>query len=261
MTAPGTPPGARLEPGQHLQARPHALDDEGAGLADVPAGPLHVRGALPGEQVDAAVEHVSHHAAAGGARAAWARTLNVVSASPQRVAPACPAYGACGGCPLQHLDYPGAARVEDRAGASGAGPGSRAGGGRRAPLPALAAGARLPEPGQVRLRPAGGQRPAGAGGLCPALALRWSTCPAAGWSSRSSIRWPRVLRDLLDRRGVSPYDEQQAHRPPALCGAADQRRAGRCWWRWSAPGRCPGARRWPASCVPPVRRWPGWCRA
>jgi 23S rRNA (uracil-5-)-methyltransferase RumA len=93
-----------LARGQQLQVQPRALDAEGAGVAPVDRGQLHVRGALPGETVSAEVEHVSPHASPGGSRA-WARTLAVLSPSPDRRSPVCPAYGACGGCPLQHLDY------------------------------------------------------------------------------------------------------------------------------------------------------------
>ncbi len=62
---------------------------------------LHVPGALPGERVAAIVEHRSPHRPE-----AWARLDQVLQPSPERVAPVCPAYGPCGGCPLQHLAYP-----------------------------------------------------------------------------------------------------------------------------------------------------------
>jgi 23S rRNA (uracil1939-C5)-methyltransferase len=81
------------------------LDDDGAGVSDEGAGPdaarVHVAGALPGERVVATVEHVSPHA-----RRAWARLEAIETPSPARSPPACRAFGACGGCVLQHLDYP-----------------------------------------------------------------------------------------------------------------------------------------------------------
>jgi 23S rRNA (uracil-5-)-methyltransferase RumA len=76
------------------------LDDDGAGVGVTERTRLHVAGALPGERVTAVVEHVSPHA-----RRAWARLATVEAPSAARVAPACPAFGACGGCVLQHLDY------------------------------------------------------------------------------------------------------------------------------------------------------------
>jgi 23S rRNA (uracil1939-C5)-methyltransferase len=93
-----------LQPGQQLDVQPQELDSEGAGVVTTAGVQLHVAGALPGERVAAAVEHVSPHRGPGGPQA-WARTLRVLSASPDRRPPACPAHGACGGCPLQHLDY------------------------------------------------------------------------------------------------------------------------------------------------------------
>lgn len=59
----------------------------GEGIAD---GPVYVAYALPGETVLAAVS---------GERGVL---LAVETASPQRVAPFCPHFGACGGCQLQH---------------------------------------------------------------------------------------------------------------------------------------------------------------
>jgi len=62
-------------------------------------GVVLVRGALPGEVVDADV-------VARKKDYAVARTAAVAEPSPHRVAPACAAHGACGGCRLQHADYP-----------------------------------------------------------------------------------------------------------------------------------------------------------
>lgn len=53
-------------------------------------GPVYVPGALPGERV---------LAAGGGERLAL---VQVLSASPDRIDPACPHFGPCGGCALQH---------------------------------------------------------------------------------------------------------------------------------------------------------------
>jgi 23S rRNA (uracil1939-C5)-methyltransferase len=46
------------------------------------------------------VEHLSPHA-----RQAWARLLSIETSSADRRPPACAAFGACGGCVLQHLAY------------------------------------------------------------------------------------------------------------------------------------------------------------
>ncbi len=95
-------------PGDELEATCASLDEDGAGVADVPAGPetlrVHVQGALPGERVRARIDHVSVHLRAG-VREAWAETREVLISSPHRVAPFCPKQGPCGSCPLI-LAYP-----------------------------------------------------------------------------------------------------------------------------------------------------------
>lgn len=70
----------------------------GYGLARS-GGVVLVRGALPGEVVDAAIVSRKKDYAT-------ARTVAVVEPSAHRVPPPCPVYGECGGCTLQHADYP-----------------------------------------------------------------------------------------------------------------------------------------------------------
>lgn len=69
-----------------------ALAHKGEGRADTPDGPVHVPFTLPGETVRVRRE---------GTRA---RLLEVLTSSPDRVEPACPHFGTCGGCALQHMD-------------------------------------------------------------------------------------------------------------------------------------------------------------
>ncbi len=79
-----------------------SLDEDGRGVGQDGARTLHVAGALPGETVRAEVAHESPHEPRG-----WGRLLGILGApSPERVSPACPAFGHCGGCALQHLAYP-----------------------------------------------------------------------------------------------------------------------------------------------------------
>jgi 23S rRNA (uracil1939-C5)-methyltransferase len=67
----------------------------GEGIAETPAGPLHVPYTLPGETVD--VEDWPGHPDRR-------RPLKVEVASSERIVPVCPHFGICGGCALQHWD-------------------------------------------------------------------------------------------------------------------------------------------------------------
>lgn len=86
------------------------VDDDGAGLAAAGGRTLHVRDLAPGESASVAIEHTSHHRPE-----AWARIVARTSAlSRDRVEPACPAFGRCGGCPWQHLAYPAQLAAKER---------------------------------------------------------------------------------------------------------------------------------------------------
>jgi 23S rRNA (uracil1939-C5)-methyltransferase len=92
-----------VQPGERITVTCVDLDDEGAGMtAPGAAGAprVHVAGALPGERVEAVVQHLSGHAPE-----AWARLATIETPAAARRPPACRAFGACGGCVLQHLDY------------------------------------------------------------------------------------------------------------------------------------------------------------
>jgi 23S rRNA (uracil1939-C5)-methyltransferase len=66
------------------------LGGQGDGIADTPAGPVFAPLTLAGETVRAAV------------RDGRASNIEIVEASPDRIAPVSPHYGDCGGCSLQH---------------------------------------------------------------------------------------------------------------------------------------------------------------
>ncbi len=90
-----------MRPGEPITVTCTDLDDEGAGVGESAGHAVHVAGALPGERVTAVVEHVSRQSPV-----AWARLAHVEAPSPARRPAACRAFGACGGCVLQELDYP-----------------------------------------------------------------------------------------------------------------------------------------------------------
>ena len=69
---------------------------DGDGIAELPDGtPLYLPGTLPGETVRARPVKTRGEG--------WASQVEaVIAASPERTAPPCPLFGACGGCALQH---------------------------------------------------------------------------------------------------------------------------------------------------------------
>lgn len=67
---------------------------------------VFVEGALPKERVQAQIIESKP-------RYAVARLIKIIKASSERAAPRCPVYDVCGGCQLQHLDYPAQVRYKD----------------------------------------------------------------------------------------------------------------------------------------------------
>jgi len=74
-----------------------ALSHDGRGVARCDGKAIFVAGALPGEEVRAQIS--AHHP-----RFNEAQLLQVHTPAPGRRIPACPHFGVCGGCNLQHLD-------------------------------------------------------------------------------------------------------------------------------------------------------------
>jgi len=75
------------------------LSSDGAGVGRIDGKVWFVDGALPGERVQFREDRRRRRHAKGQA-------IHIERASPHRVLPPCQYYGVCGGCALQHLDYP-----------------------------------------------------------------------------------------------------------------------------------------------------------
>lgn len=83
------------------------LSHDGRGVARHEGKAVFVDGALPGERVRAERTRRSRHHDD-------ARTLEVLEASPDRVAPRCAHFGTCAGCTLQHLAPAAQIRAKER---------------------------------------------------------------------------------------------------------------------------------------------------
>ena len=82
-----------------LTLKVSALSSDGGGIARTDRGIIFVQGALPGETVKAKIVVRKKDFMV-------AQTVSIEKASEGRIAPKCKYYGKCGGCQLQHADYP-----------------------------------------------------------------------------------------------------------------------------------------------------------
>ncbi len=90
------PPPRSSAQGPALTLSIESLDLEGRGISRHEGKVVFVRGALPGETVLAQVVRRKP-------RFDVAETTQVIRPSPMRAEPACPHFGVCGGCAMQHM--------------------------------------------------------------------------------------------------------------------------------------------------------------
>lgn len=84
---------------QELELTTEKMAAEGWAIARHNRFVYFVEGALPGEKVLAAMTRRKRHHA-------FARVIQILEPSPQRITPPCPMFGTCGGCSFQQMDYP-----------------------------------------------------------------------------------------------------------------------------------------------------------
>ncbi|WP_248928670.1 23S rRNA (uracil(1939)-C(5))-methyltransferase RlmD [Paenibacillus hamazuiensis] len=97
--------GAPVEKNGEYEADIIGIGHEGEGVGRVGGFTLFVQGALPGERVRVKVLKVKK-------QYGYAKLLEVLQPSPDRVEPPCPIYKQCGGCQLQHLSYEAQLRLK-----------------------------------------------------------------------------------------------------------------------------------------------------
>ena len=74
------------------------LGSEGEGIANVDGYALFVKDALPGDEVRVKVMKAKKNYG-------YARLMEIIKPSPNRVVPRCSVARQCGGCQIQHLAY------------------------------------------------------------------------------------------------------------------------------------------------------------
>lgn len=93
---------------EQIELEIESLDLEANGVARHDGKVVFVRGALPGERVRAELLRSKP-------RFSTAETLEVLRPSSVRVVPACPHFGVCGGCSMQHVDPAAQVAIKQRA--------------------------------------------------------------------------------------------------------------------------------------------------
>lgn len=100
-------PQAPVAQGEQLQLTVSGLAFGGQGIARLGEFVVFVDGGLPGDTAHVQVRRVRK-------RYAEASALSIVSPSPERTAPLCPHFGACGGCRWQALEYTAQTRYKEQ---------------------------------------------------------------------------------------------------------------------------------------------------
>jgi 23S rRNA (uracil1939-C5)-methyltransferase len=96
-----------LKPSEVIEADIVDLAHDGRGVARIDGKAVFVDGALPGERVRLRVIKRRRQLDEAG-------LVEVLTASPDRVVPACAHFGLCGGCSLQHLSAPAQLAAKER---------------------------------------------------------------------------------------------------------------------------------------------------
>jgi tRNA/tmRNA/rRNA uracil-C5-methylase (TrmA/RlmC/RlmD family) len=96
-----------LTPGQTVKLRIEDVAFGGDGVARLDDFVVFVPFVIRGEEVEAEITEVKKRFARG-------KLLRVLSASVERVEPACVYFGACGGCQYQHMAYEAQLRVKHK---------------------------------------------------------------------------------------------------------------------------------------------------
>ena len=98
MTKANLPSERKVRPGARLRLTVSGVSPEGVGIARYHGRPVYVRGALPGDVVEARVEKRERGRIE-------ARVEQVVTQEIQRIVPKCEHFSVCGGCLWQNLEY------------------------------------------------------------------------------------------------------------------------------------------------------------
>ena len=186
-----------VKTGDLILLKIEGLGSGGEGVGRYENFTVFVKGALPGEKVEAVITLVKKSYAQG-------RLEKIVTESAERVEPLCPVYAECGGCQLQHLSYPGQLRakrqqVEDAL--------RRIGRTDAAVLPAIGAASPFNYRNKMQL-PASGVGETLAIGCYAALTHRVIATDRCLIQKEANNQVLEVVRRWMRRFDISAYDEK-----------------------------------------------------
>lgn len=92
---------------EHYQVSIESVDFEGKGIARIDGKTVFVNGALAGEEV--LIEITKRKPSFDKAK-----IVSIITPSAERVEPACPSYGICGGCSMQHVSFDEQIRIKQQ---------------------------------------------------------------------------------------------------------------------------------------------------
>jgi 23S rRNA (uracil-5-)-methyltransferase RumA len=87
-----------LRKNEQVEANIDGFSSDGGGVCHIGGRAVFVPRALPGERWRVRIVKANH-------TAVWGRGEELISPVPERVEPACPVFGRCGGCATMHMDY------------------------------------------------------------------------------------------------------------------------------------------------------------
>ena len=87
-----------LKKNEIFEAEITGFSSDGGGVCRIGGRAVFVPRAIPGEVWRVRIVKANR-------TAVWGRGEELLASSPHRIAPACPAYGKCGGCACLHMDY------------------------------------------------------------------------------------------------------------------------------------------------------------
>ncbi len=93
--------------GDKVNVKITGLGSSCEGVGRVDGFTVFVKGALPGEMVEAELDLIKKNYASG-------HVTDLLEVVPERVEPLCPVYEECGGCQLQHLSYTGQLKAKEQ---------------------------------------------------------------------------------------------------------------------------------------------------